>query len=66
MKIEDVIFKDGIFVQQFPIKDSYEAITKANIAEYKDLIEVSNLFKCQFYNAGVMKNGNIYTVKSKI
>lgn len=62
---QDVIFKDGIFVQQFPIKDSYEAITKANIAEYKDLIEVSNLFKCQFYNAGVMKNGNIYTVKVK-
>ena len=62
---QDVIFKDGIFVQQFPIKDSYEAITKANIAEYKDLIEVSNLFKCQFYNAGVIKNGNVYTVKVK-
>ena len=62
---QDVIFKDGIFVQQFPIKDSYEAITKANIAEYKDLIEVSNLFKCQFYNAGVIKNGDVYTVKVK-
>lgn len=61
----DVIFEKGIFVKQFPIKESYEAITKSSIAEYKDLIEVSNLFKCEFYNAGIMMNGGIYTVKTK-
>ena len=33
--------------------------------EYKDLIEVSDMFKCEFYNAGVMSNGGIYTVKVK-
>ena len=61
----DVIFSKGMFVQQFPIKESYEEITESSIAEYKDLIEVSNMFKCQFYNAGVMKKGGIYTVKVK-
>ena len=61
----DVVFSDGMFVQQFPIKQSYEEITESNISEYKDLVEVSNLFKCNFYNAGIMKNGVIYTVKVK-
>ena len=61
----DVIFNEGLFVKQFPIKDEYEAITKSSIADYKDLVEVSDMFKCEFYNAGVMNNGGIYTVKTK-
>ena len=66
-KIEDhdVIFNKGMFVQQFPIKDSYEAITKTSISDYKDLIDVSDNFSCQFYNAGIMNEGGIYTVKVK-
>lgn len=65
VKDRDAIFKEGLFVKQFPIKDEYEAITKSNISEYKDLVEVSNMFKCNFYNAGIMSNGKIYTVKTK-
>lgn len=61
----DVIFEKGLFVKQFPIKESYEAIAEACVSDYKDIIEVSNMFKCEFYNAGVMKNGGIYTVKTK-
>lgn len=61
----DMIFSKGMFVKQFPIKESYKEINESSIAEYKDLIEVSNMFKCSFYNAGIMKNGGIYTVKVK-
>ena len=61
----DVIFEKGMFVKQFPIKDLYEDITVSDISEYNSLIDVSNQFKCEFYNAGIMKNGGIYTVKTK-
>ncbi len=61
----DIVFDEGIFSKEFPIQSEYLAINKADISEYKDLVEVSNMFKCQFYNAGVMKNGGIYTVKIK-
>ena len=61
----DVVFENGIFSKEFPIESEYLAINKVSIAEYKDLVEVSNMFKCQFYNAGIMKNGGIYTVKVK-
>ena len=61
----DIIFEKGIFAKEFPIESEYLAINKADISEYKDLIEVSNMFKCQFYNAGLMSDGGIYTVKVK-
>lgn len=61
----DVIFEKGMFIQQFPIENEYRNICKSDISEYKDLIEVSDTFKCEFYNAGVMTNGGIYTVKVK-
>ena len=65
VKDRDVIFEKGLFVQQFPIKSEYQAISESGISEYKDLKDVSDNFKCQFYNAGVMTNGGIYTVKVK-
>lgn len=61
----DVTFKEGLFVKQFPIKESYESLSQASVDEYKDLIEVSNMFKFNFCNSGIMKNGGIYTVKVK-
>lgn len=65
VKDRDVIFEKGLFVQQFPIKSEYQAISETSISEYKDLKDVSDNFKCQFYNAGVMTNGGIYIVKVK-
>ena len=61
----DICFEKGIFAKQFPIKDGYEKIVKNDISEYKDLVEVSNKFKSEFYNTGVMINGGIYSVKVK-
>ncbi len=64
-KDRDVIFESGMFIKQFPIFDNYEAITETSICDYKDLVDVSNSFKCDFYNAGIMNDGKIYTVKVK-
>ncbi len=64
-KDREVIFEKGMFINQFPIKDEYEAINEADLAGFKDLVEVSNMFKCTFYNAGRMHDGGIYTVKVK-
>ena len=61
--MEDIVFKNGIFADQFPIKLEPLASNRANISIYKDLIEVSNNFKNQFYNSGIMFNGEIFTAK---
>lgn len=58
---EDIIHKDGFFAKEFAIVDG----TKGSIQkfEYEDIFEVSDTFKMSFENAGVMRNGEIYTEK---
>lgn len=63
--LKDIIFKKGLFVKQFPIKETEINNNTTNISkkEYKDLLQINNNFKFQFFNAGIMINGNIYTSK---
>lgn len=63
--LKDVIFEKGIFANKFPIKNKEldndtTDLTKDN---YKTLVEVSDNFKSQFFNAGVMLNGKVYSSK---
>lgn len=62
----DIIFSKGVFKQfnTTGIEQDYNVI---NISKdyYKDLADVSDKFKFEFYNAGVMYNGKIYTSKVK-
>lgn len=58
---EDIIHKDGFFVKEFKIQNNTKGITKE--FNYKDIYEVSDTFKCTFENAGIMKDGKIYTEK---
>lgn len=62
---KDIIFKNGLFVKQFPIKNEELKFNTANLSKdsFKNLVEVSDNFKCQFYNAGIMINGKVYTSK---
>ncbi len=64
-KLKDIIFNNGIFIKQFPIKKEELEFNESDITkkEYETLIDVSNNFKCQFYNSGIMLNGKIYTSK---
>lgn len=60
---KNILLKEGIFVKQFPVKEKELNSNISNISEYKDLVDVSDNFKNQFYNSGVMINGEIYTAK---
>lgn len=61
----DVIWNDGVFSKEFPIKEGYKEIHETSVDGYKDTVEISEKFKAPFYNAGVMKDGKIYTVKTE-
>ncbi len=63
--LKDIIYSKGMFCKQFPIKDDEPEYNTINISKdtYKDLVEVTNSFKAQFYNSGVMIKGKIYTSK---
>ena len=55
----DLIHSDGFFVKQFQIEQG--TYGKEYPFIYKDIFEVSDNFKLDFKNSGVMKNGIIYT-----
>lgn len=59
----DILLEKGIFAEQFPIKNNELATNAFTVSEYKDLVDVSDNFKNQFYNSGVMINGDVYTLK---
>ncbi len=60
---KDILLKEGIFAKQFLIDEHENASNSSEISKYKDLVDVSNNYKNQFYNSGVMINGEIYSAK---
>ena len=60
----NIITKTDIFTKQFPIQNTLD-INEINLNEYKDLIDITNNFKNQFFNSGVMLNGYVYTIKTE-
>jgi len=65
LNMKDIIFNEGIFSKEFPVKDNELEYNMANISKsmYKDLVDISNNFQTHFYNSGVMCDGKIYTAK---
>lgn len=63
--LHDIIFNKGIFAKQFPIKNEELNYSTADLSKksYDNLVEISNKFKAQFYNAGIMLNGKVYSSK---
>ncbi len=65
INMKDIIVKVGVFSKQFPVKEKEIAYNIVNVSKamYKDLADLSDNFQTQFYNAGVMCEGKIYTAK---
>ncbi|MDD2435050.1 MAG: DNA (cytosine-5-)-methyltransferase [Bacilli bacterium] len=65
LNLKNIIFEKGMFVKQFPIKQDELEFSVAEISKkiFIDLVELNDKFKTQFYNAGIMLNGKIYTSK---
>ena len=65
--LEKWIHEDGFFQDQFPIlaKDEVDNVkAKSIVMEYSDIVDVSDNFKFEFENSGIMTNGNVYTEKT--
>lgn len=58
------IFKEGFFASSFPVK--FENVKKMTVMGLPEgLGELSDSFSFDFENSGVMKDGMIYTIKTK-
>lgn len=74
--LRDWIHKDGFFVRQFPIYSSHLSENNGQISfaleskkvdceelkmDYEDIVDISDNFKMEFRNSGIMNKGTIYT-----
>lgn len=62
--IEKIINETGIFSKTFPI-ESFEKINTSDISKesYHSLIEITNQYKFNFSNSGIMLKNKVYTTK---
>ena len=60
--LEEIIFKKGMFAQAFPIENKPNKNRVAQTKIWSNIVEVSDNFKFQFYNSGIMRNGKILTI----
>ena len=63
--LENIVYNNGIFAINFPIKDLKLDKGKSDISskKYEDIVEISDNYNFHFFNSGVMHNGKIYTYK---
>ena len=65
-KIETTLQSKGIFQNTFKIEKFDKKISTIDLYDnYTDLVDLSEHFKADFKNCGVMKNGVVYTVETK-
>lgn len=60
--LEDIIYKNGMFAKAFPIEDEPNKKRVAQTTISNDIAEVSDNFKFQFYNSGILKRGEVLTI----
>lgn len=62
--IEKIMNETGIFAKTFPI-ESFEKINTSDISKesYHSLIEITNQYKFNFSNSGIMFKNKVYTTK---
>ena len=64
---QQILEKEGLFASQFPIKtfeNPEKEIHNIDLLKYEDTVEMTDHFKAEFANSGVMLNGTVYTAKS--
>lgn len=59
---ESVIYKNGLFANQFPIEYKPNKKRISSIELSNDIVDVSDTFRFQFWNSGIMRNGKITTI----
>lgn len=61
-ELEDIIYKEGLFAQAFPIEHTPNKKRVSTTDVSKDIVDISDEFSFQFFNSGIMRNGKVLTI----
>ncbi|ARJ50699.1 DNA (cytosine-5-)-methyltransferase [Staphylococcus lutrae] len=60
--LEEIVFKRGLFASAFPVENKASKSRVSNVYLNRDIVETSDNFSFQFFNSGIMKNGEVLTI----
>lgn len=64
-KYDEYIFKEGLFAQQFPIKNLPYKNRYASYTISEDIVHVSDNFTGKVWNTGIMRHGRYFTIDTE-
>ncbi|WP_419959489.1 DNA (cytosine-5-)-methyltransferase [Psychrobacillus sp. BM2] len=64
--MSDVVFKEGFFAKTFPVTDEPYQKRISMVELPVDIIEISDEFSFNFYTAGLMVNGKVFTAQTQV
>lgn len=64
--MSDVVFKEGFFAKTFPVKDKPYQNRDDKFELPPDVLEISDEFSRNFYTAGLMVNGKVFTAQTQV
>ncbi|MEX2948952.1 DNA (cytosine-5-)-methyltransferase [Staphylococcus warneri] len=60
--LEEIIYKEGMFAKAFPIENEPNKKRVKTTSLSHDIVNISENFTFQFFNSGIMRNGEILTI----
>lgn len=64
---DSILYQNGLFARTFPIENrtkNGKPFREVDLTTYTDRVQMTDEFKFQFGNTGLMKNGTVYTFDS--
>ncbi|HEC2168824.1 TPA: DNA (cytosine-5-)-methyltransferase [Staphylococcus delphini] len=62
LSLEDIIYKNGLFASAFPVENEANKNRVSSTHLDNDIVNTSDNFSFQFFNSGIMKNGEVLTI----
>ncbi|UXV32195.1 DNA (cytosine-5-)-methyltransferase [Mammaliicoccus sciuri] len=62
---KSIVLKSGLFANCFKVENELNKNREDTISLSDNIVDVSEHFKFQFWNSGIMRNGRIYTADTK-
>ena len=64
--LSKIVLKSGFFASVFPVvkSEKKQAERAIDLREYDDLVSISDNFKIEFCNSGIMKEGKVLTIET--
>ncbi|MFD4706990.1 DNA (cytosine-5-)-methyltransferase [Gottfriedia sp. NPDC058432] len=64
--LDEIVFNKGFFAKAFPVKEEPYQNRRSTVKLPLDMLEISDEFSFNFYSAGCMRSGKVFTTQTQV